>query len=792
MTSPPKSIGTARGWRDRLGLRQADAGGDARRQEALVALSQLALEGADCRELMNHAVALVARILDVPYGAVLAWEPDERGLKVAAGVGWRSGIAEHLVIDTGGCRGAAAAWREVEPVLFEERATDPRMAEVDLLRAHEIVSGLSVLVAPRDRPYGVLAAYAAKRRPFEPGEVEFMRTAARILAIALGREYGERALFEEMQTSTVLAHVGREIMSCTEVPVLLDRICALTANALHCDHSVTWLHRPEDDGFRPAAATGLAENMWETLGAIVLPHAAAAPLLVELAERETVRVEAASERQPLLGALLTRTGMQSALFAALRQGEEVVGLQMSGHRGRHDDFTLHDQRVANGIAQLGSLALMNARVVEELERASQLKTEFVSTMSHELRTPLNIIIGYTDMLHDAATPEEQAPLLAHVRKASQELLEMIDGTLNLNRLAAGGDVARFGSVVVADLWRDLQDDFDVLTHRSHAALRWQPCGSVQLETDRRKLKIVLKNLVGNALKFTPDGEIVVSARAVGDSCEFVVRDTGVGIPAEALPYVFDMFRQADSSETRSYNGAGLGLYIVKSLLAQLGGRVSLESKQGTGSTFTVTLPIEQPRAQAAPDVVVGAPAGLTGDAHAESPPDGRTSIGPATAAGKSARPTCPHPVKPRLLFADDLPLNRFLIRRFFEREFAEVDVVEACDGEQAVTLFGTHRPDLVVLDLHMPQLDGWQAARAIRQLEGGRETPLLALSVDASPLAEANAMRAGFQEFIAKPISDYSAVKARLEHWLALRATQRDRWPKRECDSCRLEAGQAA
>jgi CheY-like chemotaxis protein len=122
-----------------------------------------------------------------------------------------------------------------------------------------------------------------------------------------------------------------------------------------------------------------------------------------------------------------------------------------------------------------------------------------------------------------------------------------------------------------------------------------------------------------------------------------------------------------------------------------------------------------------------------------------------------------------VLFADDLPLNRLLVQRFVTREFPNVDVIEACDGEQAVALYETVRPHVVVLDLHMPNLDGWQAARHIRQREGGRDVPILALSVDASPSAEANAVRAGFKEFIAKPISDYSALKARLTYWLSPR-----------------------
>ena len=153
-------------------------------------------------------------------------------------------------------------------------------------------------------------------------------------------------------------------------------------------------------------------------------------------------------------------------------------------------------------------------------------------------------------------------------------------------------------------------------------------------------------------------------------------------------------------------------------------------------------------------------------------------------------PSCAHVLRQRLLFADDLPLNRLLIERFVTKEFPEVEVIEACDGAQAVKMYEAHRPDIVVLDLHMPELNGWQAATAIRQCDGGREVPLLALSVDASPMAESNALRAGFREFIAKPISDYSALRARLAHWLAIRAAQKERLralAPQDCGACRAE-----
>lgn len=752
--------------------RRADVAAEARRQEALAALARRALEGAESKDLLTEATTLVARILDVPYSAVFAWESDERRLRMPSGTGWRAGVVGRARLDLTTSPATVAAFCGLEPVVFETLADDERMTVLPLLRGHAIVSGLATAIVPRGRPYGVLAVYTAKRRRFAPAEVELVRAVARIVAIALGREYGERALFEEMQMSTVLAHVGRELMACPDVSALLPLVCQLTAQALRCDHSVTWLRRADEGGFRAVAADGMPGAQWEALARVVLPEEDMAALRADLAERESVRLVVPSAAYPLLGGVLERSGVRSAVVAPLHQGDDVIGFQISGHRDRSGEIVPHDERVAAGVAQLASTALMNARVFEELERASQLKSEFVSTMSHELRTPLNIIIGYTDMLRDAVTPEEQAPLLTQIRKASHELLEMIDGTLNLNRLAAGGDGARFAPLALAELWRELQDDFAALPLPPEVTLRWEGAGGIELQTDRRKLKTVIKNLVGNALKFTAVGEVVAAAERVGDQCRITVRDTGIGIVREALPHVFDMFRQADSSETRSFGGAGLGLYIVRSLLTQLGGQVQVESVVGQGSIFTVVVPLEQPL-----EATVGPVASAVADAVEES-----------------VREECPLHTRRTLLFADDLPLNRFLVRRFVTQEFPMVDVLEACDGEQAVAMFEAHHPDLVLLDLHMPQLDGWQAAGAIRRRPGGIAVPIVALSVDASPSAEANAVRAGFQEFITKPISDYSALKARLKYWLGPRDAHGRAVapaPSPSCEACRGGAARA-
>jgi signal transduction histidine kinase len=279
------------------------------------------------------------------------------------------------------------------------------------------------------------------------------------------------------------------------------------------------------------------------------------------------------------------------MYVALKRGDQMIGVLSAGYKGRERLFTSQQQRIALGIAQMASMALENARLVEELRHANQLKSEFVSTMSHELRTPLNVIMGYTEILEEGVPADEQATALTKIRGSSLELLEMIEATLNVNRLEGGKDPATFEALSVPALLDELASEFTALARRADTVLRWESAPSVEIWSDRRKLKIVLKNLVGNALKFTPAGSVVVRCRPVDEACILTVQDSGVGIAPEHLPVIFDMFRQGDSSDARSYSGVGLGLYIVRRLLTQIGGDIAVESTLGRGSLFTVTLPV---------------------------------------------------------------------------------------------------------------------------------------------------------------------------------------------------------
>jgi signal transduction histidine kinase len=198
-------------------------------------------------------------------------------------------------------------------------------------------------------------------------------------------------------------------------------------------------------------------------------------------------------------------------------------------------------------------------------------------------------MGYAEILEDG-DPGLWRDAIARIKRSSTELLEMIQETLNLNRLESGRDLPVIETVALLPFWDELAAELAALPRADGVALRFDPAPDAMLATDRRKVRIVVKNLVGNALKFTPAGEVVASCRVDGALFTLVVRDTGIGIAAEHLPVIFEMFRQADSSDRRAYGGVGLGLHIVQRLTAQLGGRVEVESGVGRGSTFRVVLP----------------------------------------------------------------------------------------------------------------------------------------------------------------------------------------------------------
>jgi PAS domain S-box-containing protein len=458
-----------------------------------------------------------------------------------------------------------------------------------------ICAFIAVPLVVRGRVLGAFVAISVTPGwEFRPDQVQLLERIAHNVAVAIETTELYRAQQEEAQIAAALARVGREMISLRDTPLLLDRLCQLTTEVLGCDASHTLLWKPEEDAYVPVSAYGYPAERWEALRLLAFPRERLAESIVPLEHNDVYQQPFAELPDPALQALGRELGLTVVMGMALRRGKEMIGLHSACYLGRQEPFTPQQERIARGMAQLASLALENARLVEELGRASRLKSEFVATMSHELRTPLNVIVGYNDLLLDGAfgavTPEQADPL-RRVENSAHQLLDLINTTLDVSRLEAGRLALNLEEVEPAALLRQIDAETRDLQERDGLEFTWSIAPLLpRLRTDPMKLKIVLKNLIGNAVKFTERGRVTVTARHNDGNVEFQVSDTGIGIAPEAQAVVFEPFRQADSSTTRRHGGVGLGLYIARRLTEMLGGTILLESELGKGATFRVLLP----------------------------------------------------------------------------------------------------------------------------------------------------------------------------------------------------------
>ena len=234
------------------------------------------------------------------------------------------------------------------------------------------------------------------------------------------------------------------------------------------------------------------------------------------------------------------------------------------------------------------------RAREQAESANRLKSDFLSVISHELRTPLISIIGYNDLLLDGVAgtlAEEQIDALQRIDKNSKNLLELINSMIDLSRLEAEQLSVEVKEFHVAELIEEVKSKSVGLYEKSGLNFIWKVEPNLPLlHTDAAKLKVILKNLISNAVKFTEKGSVTVDVHSHDGGIEFSVSDTGIGISQEALPIIFEPFRQVENPLTRRYGGVGLGLYITKTLLEILSGKINVESEVGTGSTFRIWIP----------------------------------------------------------------------------------------------------------------------------------------------------------------------------------------------------------
>ncbi len=396
--------------------------------------------------------------------------------------------------------------------------------------------------------------------------------------------------------SELLLEAGRELNATLDFTRLVELVSRLGHRLVPCDVAAVAVYDQRRRVFRTvAAAPGESD-----LGGFELP----ADLFVTdaLARRRVLDLPAAEGPERPAQAV-ARHGFGRMLLAAIQRDGRLLGVLAFLQHTPEPGFGEESRRLAEGLAHQAAVALANARLFAELERASKIKSDFVSTMSHELRTPLNIILGFTEMARDPAVVESlRAECLHKIDTAARDLLDLVDSTLAIGRIENGRDEVRLEPVAPRELWAELGAFCARLPRRPGVRLEWDrdvPPGLVL--TDPRKLTVIVRNLVGNALKFTERGRVQAWIAVKGKHLVIAVADTGIGIPPESQAHIFEMFRQADGSDSRRFGGSGLGLYIVAQYARQLDGTVEVDSAPGRGSTFRVTLPLRvaQPAARAA-------------------------------------------------------------------------------------------------------------------------------------------------------------------------------------------------
>jgi PAS domain S-box-containing protein len=446
-----------------------------------------------------------------------------------------------------------------------------------------------------------------------------------------------------------------------------------------------------------------------------------------------------------------RTGYQSDR-RLLRSDGGVIWARLSvsalpGDRGKVERVVLVEDVTASKNAER---ALRAARL--EAERASRAKGEFLATMSHEIRTPMNAILGSAELLTDTQMSEQQAQYLDAIRTGGEQLLSLIDDVLDFSKIEAGRVELEDTVLDLRALIGKVQGLFTSQARRKRIELKCtvDPELPVQVRGDATRLQQVLSNLVGNAIKFTEGGIVYIRVNKVEElESERVVvlievSDTGVGMGEDTLQRLFRPFTQADGSTTRRYGGTGLGLSIVKQLVELMGGEIGAESMPAVGSTFWARIPF---------DVQVGA------------------SEIPVNLVRR--RETAARLRGLRVLVAEDHPMNQLVIARILETLGCDTDLVS--DGIQAVKAVQKHDYAAVLMDIHMPGMDGIEATRMICENAGTLAPYVIGVSASALEEDRRRCLDAGMQAFLTKPVRREELQQALLESISNLAETGRFR-----------------
>jgi signal transduction histidine kinase/CheY-like chemotaxis protein len=586
-------------------------------------------------------------------------------------------------------------------------------------------------------PRGVLAA--GSRRADFPTEIDSLLLgvavnqavicirAARIVA---ERDRGEKALRRRAQQLKGLTTAAGAMNSLALEEAL--RVITDEAREIIGAHQAVTSLTVDHAGPHSVATVSLSDKYaaWRTSSASddgfgILPMAGGSDRVIRMTQAEldaspAFRARAAHAR-PMRGWLA------APLIA--RNGSRVGLIQLSDKRD--GDFTEDDEALLVQLSQMASVAVENAQLYRRAEASNQAKDEFMATLSHELRAPLNAIVGWTTLLKTGALDAATAARAVEViDRNSRHQGQLIEDLLDVSRITAGKLVLEMEPVYLPAIVEAAIESVAPAARAKGVTLKVVVAPGVRpVSGDKDRLQQVVWNLLSNALKFTPaEGRVDVLCRTRDGHVELTVRDTGMGIPADVLPYIFERFRQSEAGTKRAYGGLGLGLAIVRYLVELHGGTVTAESEgESRGATFIVRLPL-------IPHFAL------------PSPPAGPTALDEVQLGSL------------RLLVVDDEPDTRELLCFILKQAGAEVTAVGSVS--HATAIIEELRPHVIISDIGMPGLDGYSLIRSIRNLPSVATVPAIALTAFAGAAPRTLAEEAGFDLHLAKPVEPAVIVEA--------------------------------
>ncbi len=783
-----------------------------RQQSVIAQLGLVALHEDNLDELMRQTVRQVAEVLDVEYCKILKYQPEEKNLKMLAGVGWSPGLVGVAVVPSEMDSQGGYTLGVKEPVIVNDLSRETRFAGPALLIDHHVVAGMSCVINHSDPPYGVLGVHTREYREFTEDDAHFLVAIANLLSYAV-----KNAAFQhELQISETRLQLAREAAdlgihdwdTTTDKIRWDDRIYEIwgvdPSTDITYDIFINGVHSSDRERVHEEAQASLQEEnggffqseyrvinqkskrlYWvHANGNVTFKNGEAVRLVgtvaditaikdsERIAEESKDKLEAALSaanlgtwrldpesnyitRHPNLSRLLGFTAKETTepleefvnrlheddqktylenITASLKEdGVHELELRVACPEGGHIWVKDKGRVIEKDGQRFVTGAMVDISRIKEIEqeaiKANHHKSEFLAMMSHEIRTPLNAVVGITNILRDMPDlpAEKVKDLYATLATSAEALLALINDILDISKIDSGVLHLEKNAFALDELMQNV-------TNLTLSKIK-SPAVNLKLESsaiadkkfigDENRIRQILLNLTTNAAKFTSEGEIEFKAQLDRQGAIILtVKDTGIGIPEESQQLIFDRFTQTDVGSAREYEGTGLGLAIVKSLVDAMGGTVSLKSELGQGSTFTVTLPLEQAtKDESAPQELV-------------TPQQEPDQIGG------------------NILLVEDKDANILVAKMMVESQGYAVETRN--NGQAAIDAITSNHEKYcgILLDIRMPGLDGYEVMGRIRAMEQQKNLsriPIIAITANALVDDEQKCLYAGADAYLPKP-----------------------------------------